>query len=168
MHAQRQPYVSGYFETDRTWIYLVIQNTGTGVALDTSFSIDLPKEELREIWGAERDEGKGYIVFEDLSFLKHIRHLAPGQVIRHQWLFLNFALRDRKPRPCCITVTFRDQWRGKRQRVEIPFDVRQFGTYDSTHLPHATTLEQIHDEVRQIASQLKTINHRESGACQRE
>lgn len=161
MHAQRQPYVSGYFNTDKTWIYLVIQNTGTGSALETSFSIDLNNDELRDIWGAERNEGKGYIVHEDLSFLDHIKHLAPGQVIRHRWLFLAYALRDGKPRPCAVTVRFRDQWRRKRLSVDIPFDVGQFGSFDDSHIAEPTALEEIRDKLNDVASELRAANRRE-------
>ncbi len=148
VRAVQQPLISGYFETDRKWIYLVLQNTGTDIAFDTRFSIDLSKAELDDIFGPN-PHGPRYIVFEDLSLLDAIRQMAPGQRIRHQWLFLNFALRDKKPRPCTLRAEYRTRWREKREAL-VPFDIAAFGTYDTSHLP-------ADDPVEGIAAALKNI-----------
>ncbi len=151
VRAVQQPLISGYFETDRTWIYLVLQNTGSDVAFGTRFSLDLTNAELEDIFGPNR-HGPRYIVFEDLSFLDAVQQLAPGQRIRHQWLFLNYALRDRKPRNCTLTIQYRTRWGQQRQEL-VPFNVAAFGTYDDSHLPD-------HDAVERAAASLKSIDHR--------
>jgi hypothetical protein len=155
VRAIQQPLLSGYFETDRTWIYLVVQNTGTDVAFDTKFSIDLTRAELDDIFGPNL-HGQRYIVFEDLSFLDVIHQVVPGQRIHHQWLFLNFALRDRKPRPCTLTIEYRTRW-GERRQALVPFDVRVFGTYEEAHQPTPEPLETIAAMLKKIQQHLESL-----------
>ncbi len=155
VRAVQQPLVSGYFETDRTWIYLVLQNTGSDIAFATRFSIDLTGPELEDIFGPNR-HGPRYIVFEDLSFLDAIQQLAPGQRIRHQWLFLNFALRDKKPRPFTLTIKYRTRWRRERQEL-VPFSVAAFGAYDSSHLPAPDPLENVAAALKSIDDRLESL-----------
>jgi hypothetical protein len=163
VRAVQQPLISGYFETDRKWIYLVLQNTGTDIATDTRFSIDLTATELEDIFGPN-PHGPRYIVFEDLSFLEAIHQLAPGQRIRHQWLFLNFALRDRKPRPCTLTVNYSTRW-GEQRQALVPFDVGAFGTFDTSHLLLSDPLDSAAASLKSIDHRLKPCQDQEERVC---
>jgi hypothetical protein len=155
VRALTVPNVSGYFDTDGSWIYLVIQNTGTDAALDTRFTIDLTDGQLAEIFGPNL-HGQRYIVYKDLTFLGYVTHLAPGQQIRHQWLFLSFVLRDQKPRPCLLTITYEDRWRKKHQ-TKVLFDRRQFGTYDQAYAPKPKPHELIADAIKEVEKKLEAI-----------
>ena len=156
---QREPSVSAYFEADGNWIFLVIQNTGSGNARDVQFSHDLTKTELADIFGPNL-HGQRYIVYQDLAFLKHYKSLAPGQRIRHQWLFLPLALRDVKPRPFTFTVSFDDRW-GYRREVHAQFDIGMFGTWDTAMTPGLRPEEVVGKKLDGLLSEFRSLNRRE-------
>jgi hypothetical protein len=145
----RRPNVTGYFEASGNWINLVIQNTGTDLATDLSFSIDLTPDELADIFGPNK-HGKRYIAFESLDFLQHIKQLAPSQAVRHRWLHRWIALKENKPRPCTLKATYADRWKLNHASV-VPFDLAVFGTWDGTHVMEPPPLESIAESLRVLA-----------------
>jgi hypothetical protein len=156
---QREPNVSAFFEGDANWIFLVIQNTGSDVAREIRFSHDLTQTELADMFGPHR-HGQRYIVFQELQFLNHYKSLAPGQRIRHQWLFLPLALRDLKPRPFTFTVSFDDKW-GLRHEAHASFHIGMFGTWDTAVTPKARPEEVVARKLDELTAELRTLNRRE-------